>query len=492
MILDLQGRDIGWEALPKQALALEAPALELCYGGEKAGGKTEFIVVCWTPLLMLAAKKFDETGRLQHKCRIIVFRKNLDDLKDWVAKSHAIYPVMDPSASWHSNDKTWTFSSGATVTCRHLDGPTDHLGYNGQELPGIGFDQVEQIPYEAYSFIAANCRSGDPDYWKARIIRSTANPGGLDWVAKHFHIDECPEGGKIFEHKFRDRHGKDHVMTRVFIRARLHENKYIDPAYEAQLRGMMSADEQAMYLEGDFFRVAGAFFSKFLRPSLHFVQSRPIQSTWEMGFGMDWGSTNPAALYVGALDPEGCLWIVDELYGPGETGRRFGEKMRGLWDRQTWCPQRQWKPGDFYGVIDKQAMDRYGSEATAAAGIMEHGFRLFPAEKDRLAGCNQMKERFLLDRAGNARTRIFEDKCPSLVRALSKIKSNAPEKPDEYDPKSEYAHGCDGYRFLAMRFPVHQARAENVLDAEVARWSRILQAQKPTSDTGAMSTGYGD
>ena len=51
-LTSLDGRDIGWRPLPKQALALKAFVRELLYGGEKGGGKTEFLVVCWWPLLV--------------------------------------------------------------------------------------------------------------------------------------------------------------------------------------------------------------------------------------------------------------------------------------------------------------------------------------------------------------------------------------------------------------------------------------------------------
>lgn len=491
--VDADGIPVGWKPLPKQWLAMRAPARELLYGGEKGAAKTEFLVACWLKLLALAQRKFDATGIPQMKCRIIIFRKNLDDLKDWIAKSHLIYKLAYPGAVWHVNDKTWTFPSGATITVRHLDGPTDHLGYHGQELIGIGFDQVEQISWEAYSFICLNCRSGDPEYHAARMIRSTANPGGYDWVATHFKIDECPEGGKVFKIEVTNADGSKHYITRVFIRARLRDNPYLSADYEAQLRSLMNEDEIAMYLEGDFFRVAGSFFSRFLRPKVHFIKSRPIPGSWEMSFSIDWGSDAPASMHVGALDNDRRLWVIDELHCPGQTGSIYGEKMREKWRHQAWSKDRVWDVGDFYGVIDDQAMDDYGTGTAAADGIIAKGFRIWPANKDRLAGCNQMKERLLMNRRDEPQVVIFEDRCPELVKALSKIKSNAPEKPDEYDPKSDYAHACDDFRFLCMRFPLRKEREAEKADAEFARWQQIIAAQKRAApDTERMSGGYDD
>ena len=482
-----------WTPLPKQALAIGCPARELLFGGSKGGSKTSYLVACIIPILNLANEKWKATGQLQHKCRMILFRKNLEDLKDFIAKTFSIYMPLDPGAEYHKNDKTWTFSSGATLALRHLDSPTDHLGYNGHEFVAMLCDEVQQIPFEAYAFLCWQVRSGDPDYHAARMIRCTANPGGYDWVADHFMIDDCPGGGRIFSVKVQNTDGSEHTTTRAFIRAGIRDNPHLPPDYEAQMRSLMTEDEIAMYIDGDFRRVAGAFFSRLLRPSAHFVKSRPIPDSWEMRFGMDWGSTNPACVHVGALDPDGRLWIIDELHKPGVTGRKFGEDMKELWARQAWSPSKKWKVDDFWGVIDRQAMDRYGSEATAAAGIQEWGFRIFQAQKDRIAGCNQLKERLLMDRDGNPRVVIFEDRCPQLCNALSKIHSDAPEKPEEYDPRSPHAHAVDAFRFLCMEFPVHTARTENPVDAEVARWGNMLRRRKDAqreADRPDVSGGY--
>lgn len=463
--------------LPVQQWAMECPAFELLFGGAKGGGKTFFLVACWLELLQFAHEKFLREGRAQRKCRIMVFRKNLEDLKDFEVKCHEIYPIFDPGASYNVNSKTWTFSSGATLAMRHLDGPTDHLGYNGNEFVGLGFDEVQQISYDAYSFLVAQVRTSDPEYRPFLRVRCTANPGGEDWIITHFKIDEHPMGGKVFNIPVVIADGRTVNISRVFIRSWLKDNPYLDPdgTYEAQLRASMSEDAAAQYLDGDFFRVAGAFFSKFIRPSVHFVRSYPVPSSWEFRFAMDWGSTNPAAWLLGARDNDGRLYVIDELVTPGVTGRTFGEKLDERYRHQKWCGDKVFRNDDFWGVIDKQAMDKYGGEGTAAEGICEWGFRLFEAQKDRIAGCNQMKERLLLDRHGNPQVVIFEDRCPQLVRALSAIQSNAPKNPEEYNPDSAHSHVCDAFRFLCMEFPVTPVRIDDPVDADVARWEKYLR-----------------
>lgn len=86
MIAGVNGQEVAWEPLPKQQLAMEAPVFELLFGGAKGGGKGAYLVACVIPLLQLAHRKWLETGRQQHKCRVMVFRRNLEDLK--IGRAH--------------------------------------------------------------------------------------------------------------------------------------------------------------------------------------------------------------------------------------------------------------------------------------------------------------------------------------------------------------------------------------------------------------------
>lgn len=472
-------QQIAWKPLPPQELALTCPAREVAYAGEKGAGKTEWLAMCWTPLLKLAHDKWVATGQKQHRCRIAIFRKNLNHLEDFINKTKLLYPLLDPAMGiegWNINRGRWTFSSGATIEVHHLDGPNDHLAFQGQEFAGLGYDQIEQLEEHVVRFINANLRSGDPDYHQARIMRCTANPGGFDWIIPYFHIQECPQGGRIFSQFVENADGSKHEHTRCFIRARLRDNPHLPPDYEAQLRATMNEDEIAMYLEGDFFRVAGSYFSKFLRAGIHFQKSRPVPSSWTWRHATDWGSTNPACTLVGAVDEDNVLHVVDELYKPGVTGRKYGESLDEKWRNQAWSSDRKFGVDEFWGVIDKQAMDKYGGDSTAAAGICDWGFRLFEAKKDRLAGCNQLKERFLMDRFGKPRIIIFEDRCPNLVRALSAIPSNAPKDPEDYNESSPHAHAVDALRFLAMEFPIgRDTKIETPEQKNMREWESYLQ-----------------
>lgn len=491
-----------WQPLPRQAVALACPADEILFGGSKGGGKSDYLIACVAPLLAMADRKWRATGQPQRKCRIIIFRKNLEDLKDLIAKSFLIYPALDPAMGpegWHSKDKFWEFGSGATVEMRHLDGPLDHESYNGNEFTALLLDEVQFISYDAFAFLVAQVRSSDPDYKRMLMVRATANPGGPhgDWVRKHWNIDTCPEGNKIFHHEVTLRDGTKRSRTRAFIRSYLKDNPYLGPEYEAQLRSVWGADEVRMYLDGDFDCVAGSFFTGLIRPQVHFQRSKSIPANLDMMFSIDWGSTSPACWLLGARDPaDNKVYVIDELHRPGITGRTFGEAMKEKYKLQKWSKDRTWKVDDFWGVIDRQAMDRYGSESTAAAGIQDWDFRIFQADKlpgERKVGINQLKERLLLDRNDEPQLIIFADRCPNLVAALKGIPSCAPEDPEDYDPRSPLAHATDALRFMLMKWPIKSVIEKDPIDAEVARWDRILKRQKQTEpDDNRVTGGYGD
>jgi hypothetical protein len=480
------------EPFPKQRIALACPAFELLYGGDKGASKSFFLLMAPLKLLAKAQERFRETGVSQPKCRAVIFRKNLSDLSDLIVKSHEIYKAFDAGAEFNKVEKKWHFTSGATVEFSHLDGPEDHLGWNGQEIVFLGFDQVEQISFDVYVFLMAQVRATDPAYVPFTAVRSTANPGGYTWVKERFR-DPFPEGYKIIEDKIKLPTGLEKIVTRCFIPARLSDNPILsaDGQYEANLRATLPEHLIKRYLEGGWDIVDGSYFASMLHPDLHFVQSRPIPSSWDIRLGIDWGSTAPACCLWVAIDNDKNLWVIDELYMPGRTGRYFGEKMLAKVNHQKWSLDKKWEIDEFYGLIDHQATGNYGADAASpAAGIASYGFRIFIANKDRKSGIEQLRERLaVID--GVPRLRIFRDRCPNLVRELQSIRIDRSDA-DDYDHTGD-GHSIDALRFVAMDIPVSENTADP-MDVEVKKWERIMRSAKKrqvqAESDYEVSTGY--
>jgi len=155
----------------------------------------------------------------------------------------------------------------------------------------------------------------------------------------------------------------------------------------------------------------------------------------------------------------------------------------------------QFKTDEFWGSIDKQAMDRYGSESTAAAGIQEAGFRIFQADKlpaERKVGINGIKERLLLDDADQPQLIIFEDRCPTWC-ARSRPSTARPRRTPRTTPTAAAVarHRCPALSDHEVAGADREARGQD--RHRGARWNRILRkAKADTDDEERISTGYGD
>lgn len=488
------GRDVIWTPEDKQLIALRCPADEMLYGGAKGGGKSDYLLVAPYEQMALCERRFRETGRKQ-RGRAIIFRKNLKNLDDIIRRSKELYPSLDPQMGingWTKLEKRWEFTSGYTVEFAHLDGPDDHEGYQGQEITALLFDQVEEIPFEVYQYLCAQVRSKDPDMRKLLMKRATANPGGRHaaWVKDYF-IAPCKTGGKIISETIELPSKRTKTVTKAFVPAKLSDNKYLfeDAEYEAAL-SKLPDHMRRMYLDGDWDVVVGAFFSSILDPRVHFISSFSIPSSWELRAGMDWGTTSPAAWELGAKDSDGNVYFIDEIYGPGKSGRQFGERVLRRFKDQRWSRERRWEMEDVYTLLDKSTWTNgHGEGSTAALSMQNMGIRLFPAgntPSSRQVGIEQWIER-LTPENGKPKVYIFADRCPNLCRTLQALPTD-PRNPNDVDTDAE-DHAYDAARYLLMDWPVRPHTEEQKGDQDVERWLRLAghRSNVPKADP---LTGY--
>jgi len=451
--------------------------------------------------LALCHAKWLATKRKQ-RGRYIIFRKNVKNLADIIQRAEELYPVIDPGAKWNVMEKRWTFTSGYKVDFAHLDGPNDHLGYHGQELTGVGIDQAEEIANEVRLFLVMQVRSKDADMRKLLFVRYTANPGGphAEWVKRDF-IQGCRPHNTVIKSTVKLRNGTPREVTKAFVPATLYDNKYLasDGTYEAN---MMALPEhlRRMYLEGDWDVVIGAYFANLWSRDLHVIPSFSIPGHWPIKFGLDWGTTAPACTLWGTRDNDGNVYIIDELWRPGITGRTYGAAMLKRLELQKWSVERKWTAKDMYGLIDRQAMAATaadvgsGGSATPAAGIQWCGWRIFPANKDRAAGNEQVLERLLKKPNGKPSLFIFGDRCPNLIRTLPVLMSD-PRNPEDVDPDAPDDHAFDALKYLLLDWPVQGTRPKDKQgDQDVERWLAMAARRKELSESpgDTITTGYGD
>lgn len=492
-ITSFDGREVIWTPLPRQLLALQCPADELMYGGQKGAAKSDYLLMCAYEQMALADAKYRQTGRKQ-RGRAILFRRNLRNLDDLIRRSKELFPSIDPKmgiAGWRSVEKKWEFTSGYTFEFAHLDGPDDHEAYQGQEITALLFDQVEEIAFEVYMYLVGQVRSRDDDMRKLLMVRTTANPGGkhAQWVKDYF-VTPC-KSGKIVMETIRLPSGRTHTVKKAFVPAKLSDNPYLfnNPDYEARL-AKLPDHMREMYLNGNWDVVIGAFFAGTIDTKVHFISSFSIPASWELGAGMDWGSSSPAAWELAARDPDNNVYFIDEIYGPGKTGRIFGERIMSRFKNQQWSRERRWTMDEIYTVLDKSTWTGHGGEgATAAVSMQNMGIRLFPADNtpnSRQVGIEQWMERLTIEN-GKPKVYIFVDRCPNLCKQLQQLPVDE-KNPNDVDTDAE-DHAWDAARYKLMDWPVRPATPEQQGDRDVARWLRLRAERDRVQRTDSV-TGY--
>lgn len=446
---------IPWRAQPgPQLTAIQHDLVdELLYGGAVYGGKSDFL------LGDFAQDVPRPYGKYWHG---ILFRKSYKQLEDLITRSKEIYPRWFPGCRWTGSskelEKAWVWPNGATLKMRHMDSDNDWEEYWGHAYTWIGWDELALwATPTAYRMLKARLRSAQANIPNKRI-RASANPGGAGhhWVRSYFKIDEYPLGSHVFEAD--DGSG----MKRVFVRARLRDNKIgvaNDPNYERRMEGIGSPQLVRALKEGDWNIIAGAYFPEFSELR-HVVAPFEIPTYWARIRAMDWGSAKPfcvlwAAVSDGSLPeiPRGWLVVYREWYGwngePNVGCKMPAEKVGvRIVELETLDGKRE-KMAD--ELIDPAAFASDGGPSIAER--LNLGFRRADnsrvASGGRMGGWDQVRAR--LDATETPGILIFST-CPHLIRTLPALQHDK-HRPEDVDTEGE-DHAPDTARYLCMSRPV--------------------------------------
>ena len=115
-----------------QEMFLSSPADIAIYGGAAGGGKSY--------ALLLEALRHTNNKNFG----AVIFRKNANQIMSegglWDTASE-IYPYAGGKPSRNPRP-TWKFPSGAKISFAHLEYEKDKLGWQGSQIPLIGFDEL--------------------------------------------------------------------------------------------------------------------------------------------------------------------------------------------------------------------------------------------------------------------------------------------------------------------------------------------------------------
>ena len=255
------------------------------------------------------------------------------------------------------------------------------------------------------------------------------------------------------------------MRQRIFIPSTVFDNRILlknDPEYVARLAGLPDADRRAL-LYGDWDAFAGQVFGEWRsdpdgRDSgihSHVITPFEIPADWTVARSFDFGYSRPFSVGWWAVDRDGCLYRIRELYGctgtPNEGVRwdpgRIAREIAAIEKEDPNLKERRVR-----GIADPSIFDE--SRGESVARMMEHeGVYFEPGDNARIAGKMQLHRRLRFDENGRAGLYVF-DTCSHFIRTVPALTYGRVNVEDV--DTSQEDHIYDETRYLCMEFPVGQ------------------------------------
>lgn len=443
-----------WTPQPRQAKFLARPEYEALYGGAAGGGKS------WA-LLMWILEPYQIKSY-----QGLILRKTIPELEELITVSHELYPRIVPGCRWNENKKVWIFPSGARVYFGSMHHVKDRIKWQGRSFSRIGFDEGTHFLFDDYMFLMSRNRpKGAPIPSRIRIA---TNPGGIGhgWVLGRFILNRIPEQSYVSRIEV---NGEVFHRHKVFIPATVYDNPALlanDPNYIANL-GMLPEAMRRALLMGDWDTFSGQAFVEWAnRPDgydtrqwTHVINPFSVDKGWRRFRSFDFGYSRPFSVHWWAMDYDGRLYCIKELYGctgtPNE-GVKWHPRQIAAEIKRIEREDPQLKGCKIMGVADPSIWD--GSRGESVAYAMEReGVFWSPAENDRIAGKMQVHYRLSFDEGGLPMIYFFNT-CRHVIRTLPALVYDQTNVED-IDSDGE-DHAYDDVRYLAMEHPI-PARAHH-------------------------------
>ena len=353
-------------------------------------------------------------------------------------------------AAWSGAERAFRFPNGSRLVMGYCDSDSDCAQYQGQEYEVIGFEEATNFEPDWLTFIATCLRTTRTDF--APRIYYTCNPGGPG----HAYIKRL-----FIDRAFHD--GED-PADYVFIPAKVYDNQVLmqrDPGYLKRLEALPPARRRA-HLEGDWNVYEGQVFAEWRDDPAHYADGKwthviepfDIPNTWRVYRSFDFGYAKPFSVGWWAVDFDGRLYRILELYGcvPGEpdTGVRWTPEQIFEQIRTTEATHPYLRGRDIRGVADPAIWD--ASRGDSIADIADrYGVYFEPGDHKRLPGWMQVHYRLAFDAAGLPMLYVFLN-CRDTRRTLPLLRYDA-HAPEDVDTRQE-DHIADEIRYLCQSDPI--------------------------------------
>lgn len=424
----------------KQWLFLRDRHKYIAFGGARGGGKS------WSVRVKATLLCLRYPGIV-----VMIVRRTYPELL-----ANHIRPMRDllvgAPASYNDARKEYTFVNGSVILFRYCARESDMERYQGTEADVIFIDEATQMEERVFKMFVA-CLRGVNDFPKRVYL--TCNPGGRGhgWVKRLFvdrayQPDENPE-----EYSF--------IQSFVQDNAALMASQ---PDYVKQLEAL-PPKLRAAWLYGDWNVFDGQFFEEFVnnpseeRTGTHVIFPFNPPRSWKRFRSFDFGYAKPFSCGWWAVDHQGVLYRILELYGCTDTpneGVKW-EPSRIFAEIKRIEEEHPYLRGLLVeGVADPSIWD--ASRGVSIADVAaKQGVYFEPGDNKRIPGWMQMHYRLQFDDNGFPMIYVF-DNCKAFIRTIPLLCYDE-HKPEDIDTDGE-DHVADEVRYLCMRNPLSPPRKE--------------------------------
>lgn len=351
-------------------------------------------------------------------------------------------------AKYNQQKKRFIFKDNSTIDFQYCKNDADLVRMQGAEYDVIFIDEATNFSEYQLKAIAACCR-GVNDFPKR--IYYTCNPGGQGHgYIKRIFIDRRYQDGEDPE---------EYSFTQALVQDNTALMK-ADPDYIKNLQALPPKLREA-WLNGSWDMFEGQFFEEFVddpahyddRQWTHVIDPFEIPAHWRIYRSYDFGYSKPFSCAWWAVDTEGTLYRILELYGctsiPNDgvkwsPDQQF-KKIREIEDQHPWL-----KGKNIRGVADP-AIWEASSGVSIAETASKHGIYFDKGDHERITGWMQVHYRLAFDENGIPSMYIFSN-CKAFIRTIPLMMYDE-HKVEDLDTDLE-DHVADEVRYMCMARPI--------------------------------------
>lgn len=247
------------------------------------------------------------------------------------------------------------------------------------------------------------------------------------------------------------------------------------PADEVDaMRRELPSSTFSQEIEAQFLEVGGRYFDEWYEDK-HVILPHDIPEHFRFIGGLDFGTANPFAFVLCAIDESNKLLVVDEAYGEGmlprEQARKILECYRRFGIKNTQDVVVAADPAMFPPRDPSKRIGEYPIEA-----FWREGIRAIPAINNRVVGWTRLKELMHSDDL-----LVFKGRCSNLIRTIP-LMIRDDKNPEDLDTSLE-DHALDALRYAALvRTEASQAIIERVMPRFATITEQYLARQNQKTD----------